>query len=200
MKRHFITLWMAVRLSATTPASMNGCSSPWWDASRRGLNLVEDILSTYYKCTLSAIIHKLKVPRHMLIWTFSLVLICGTRAQNLPAPFIYSLYILAIEEFSISNEHGTKAVVYHNGFWQLQNKIIFWTVKRKVMKMIHNWVLCSTVARLSEKCLSENLSSQLSSSLCSQNASLAYTDTSFSTYQAVQTFWLYPWFPKISRF
>jgi hypothetical protein len=34
------------------------------------LNLIEDILSTYYKCTISAITHKLNVSGHMLIWTF----------------------------------------------------------------------------------------------------------------------------------
>jgi hypothetical protein len=39
------------------------------------------------------------------------------------------LYILATEEFGISNEHGTEVVVYHDGFWQLQKKIIFWIVK-----------------------------------------------------------------------
>jgi hypothetical protein len=32
--------------------------------------LMEDILSTYYNCTLSAITHKLNVSGHMLIWTF----------------------------------------------------------------------------------------------------------------------------------
>jgi hypothetical protein len=30
MKKHFtIALWMRVRLSATTPASLNGCGGPW---------------------------------------------------------------------------------------------------------------------------------------------------------------------------
>jgi hypothetical protein len=33
----------------------------WWDLSKRALSLLEDILSTYYKCTLSAITHKLNV-------------------------------------------------------------------------------------------------------------------------------------------
>jgi hypothetical protein len=50
--------------------------------SRRALNLVEDILSTYCKCTLSAITHKLNVSGYMFIWTFFLVLVCGTRAQS----------------------------------------------------------------------------------------------------------------------
>jgi hypothetical protein len=40
------------------------------DVSSCALNLMEDILNTYYKCTLSAITHKLNAPRHMLICTF----------------------------------------------------------------------------------------------------------------------------------
>jgi hypothetical protein len=55
-----IALWMPVRLSVTTPASLSGRGGPWWDVSRRALNLMEDILSTYYKCTLSAITQKIK--------------------------------------------------------------------------------------------------------------------------------------------
>jgi hypothetical protein len=34
------------------------------------LNLMEDILSTYYKCTLSAVTRKLDVSGHMLLWSF----------------------------------------------------------------------------------------------------------------------------------
>jgi hypothetical protein len=56
------------------------------------LILMEDILSTYYKCTLSAIIHKLKVSGHVSIWTFFLVSECGTRAQSLSVSFSYTLY------------------------------------------------------------------------------------------------------------
>jgi hypothetical protein len=32
----------------------------------------------------------------MLIWTFFLVLVCGTSAQNLSVPFTYILYIICI--------------------------------------------------------------------------------------------------------
>jgi hypothetical protein len=60
---------MPVRISATTAASLNGCGGPWWDVSRRASNLMEVILGTYYKCTLSAISRKLNASRHMLIWT-----------------------------------------------------------------------------------------------------------------------------------
>jgi transposase len=56
------------------------------DMSRRALNLVEDILSTSNKCTLSDITHKLNVSGHMLIWKCFLVLVCGTRAQCLSTP------------------------------------------------------------------------------------------------------------------
>jgi hypothetical protein len=48
------------------------------------MNIMEDILSTYYKFTLSAISDKLNVSGHMLIWVFFLVLVCGTRAQICP--------------------------------------------------------------------------------------------------------------------
>jgi hypothetical protein len=75
------------------PGTLNGCGGPWWDVSRRALNLMENTLSTYYKCTLSDITHKLNVCGHMLIWTFFLVLACGTRAQSLSAPFSYTLHI-----------------------------------------------------------------------------------------------------------
>jgi hypothetical protein len=63
-----IALWMPVRLSAT----LKRCSGPRWDSSRRALNLMEDILNSYYKCTLSAVNHKLNVSGHMLIRTFFL--------------------------------------------------------------------------------------------------------------------------------
>jgi hypothetical protein len=46
-----------------------------------------------YKRTLSAIAHKLNVSRHILVWTFFLILVCGTRAQSLSAPFTYTLFI-----------------------------------------------------------------------------------------------------------
>jgi hypothetical protein len=43
-RRHFtISLWMTVRLSVTTPASLNEYRGPWWDLLRRPLNLIEDI-------------------------------------------------------------------------------------------------------------------------------------------------------------
>jgi hypothetical protein len=71
---------------------LNGCVGAWWDVSRRALNLMEDILSTSYKRTLSAITHKLIFSGLMLVWTFFHASVCGIRAQNLCAPFSYTLY------------------------------------------------------------------------------------------------------------
>jgi hypothetical protein len=51
-----------------------------------------DIFSTYYKCTLSAINRRLNVSGHLLIWTFFVILVGGTRAQSLSAPFSYTPY------------------------------------------------------------------------------------------------------------
>jgi hypothetical protein len=47
----------------------------------------------FYKCTLSAVTHKLNVFGHMLIQTFFLVLLCETHAQSLSAPFSHILYV-----------------------------------------------------------------------------------------------------------
>jgi hypothetical protein len=57
------------------------------------MNLMEDILSTYSWKSTFIITEKLNVSGHMLIWTFFLVLICGTRAQNLSSLFGYTLHI-----------------------------------------------------------------------------------------------------------
>jgi hypothetical protein len=85
-KRH-ITLWMPVKLSATTPASLHGCGGPWWDVSRRALNLMEGILSAYYKCALSAITHELNV-----LGTYFLVSVYGNRSRNFSARLGFTLY------------------------------------------------------------------------------------------------------------
>jgi hypothetical protein len=49
-------------------------------------------MSIYYKCTLSSITHKLNASGQVSIWTYFLVLECGTRAQGLSVPFSYALY------------------------------------------------------------------------------------------------------------
>jgi hypothetical protein len=67
-----IALWVPVRVSVTAPASLNGRGGPRWDASRRALNLMEVTLSTCFKRILPANSQK-KVSKHMMIWTFFLV-------------------------------------------------------------------------------------------------------------------------------
>jgi hypothetical protein len=95
-KRHFtVALWMRQTIH-NYPDILNGCGGAWWVVSRLALNVMEDILSTYYKRTPSAVTHKLNISCHMLIWTFFLVLVCGTRAQSLSAPFGYSLHSLIL--------------------------------------------------------------------------------------------------------
>jgi hypothetical protein len=52
-------LWMPVRLSAVHDET---CTESH-----------EDILSTYYKCTVAATSHRMNVSGHMLIWTLLLM-------------------------------------------------------------------------------------------------------------------------------
>jgi hypothetical protein len=143
-KRHFtIVLWMPVRLSTTTPASLNGCSGPWWDMLRHKLNPVENILSIYYKCTPSAITHKLNVSGHMMIWTFFLGLVCGTHAQCLSTLISYTLYnspklyqmvgsLWAIETF--------ENIIIHNLYFKLVSKYKTetWTLREKIQTQTSN--------------------------------------------------------------
>jgi hypothetical protein len=81
-------LWMPVTLSATTPASLHECG-----VSGRALNLMEGILSTHYKCTLNS---QMKCFRTRVDMDFFLVLVCGSRARSLSAPFTHTLYIQVI--------------------------------------------------------------------------------------------------------
>jgi hypothetical protein len=61
---------------------------------------MEEILSTYYKRTLSAVTHELNFSEHMLILAFFLALVCGTWAKSLSAHFSYTLHI----EYSLVQE------------------------------------------------------------------------------------------------
>jgi hypothetical protein len=79
---------------------------------------MEDILSTYHKCTLSAIIRKLNVSRHILIQTFFLVLICGIRVQSLFTPFSYTIHIEPLV-LSISFTSKIVAAMYTKTLKQL---------------------------------------------------------------------------------
>jgi hypothetical protein len=49
------------------------------------------ILSTYYKCNLSAITYKLNVSGHMLIWTYFSCFGTWNSCQSLSAPFSYTI-------------------------------------------------------------------------------------------------------------
>jgi hypothetical protein len=92
-KRHFTNaIWTPVRLSSTTPAALNGCDGPWWDVSRLAVNLMEDILGSYYNCTLSAITHKLNVSWHGDDMDIFSCFGMWTRAHSLSAPFTFTLY------------------------------------------------------------------------------------------------------------
>jgi hypothetical protein len=74
-----------LQTSATTPPSFNRYGGPWWDVSR--WNLMENILSTYYGCSLSAVTHNKNVFRTHVHIDFFLLLLCGTWDQSLASPF-----------------------------------------------------------------------------------------------------------------
>jgi hypothetical protein len=59
----------------------------WRSVMRRFEACTEFFRRTYYKCTLSAVTHKLNVSGYILVWKFFLILVCETRAQSLSAPF-----------------------------------------------------------------------------------------------------------------
>jgi hypothetical protein len=81
---HFtITLWMCVTLSAISPASLNGFTSPQWDVSRSALNFMENILSIHSKCTLSAVAQYWVIPNTCWYRHFFFFWLWGTHAQSL---------------------------------------------------------------------------------------------------------------------
>jgi hypothetical protein len=92
---------------------------------RGALDLMEDILSTYYKCTLSATTHKFIVSGHMLILTFFLVWVCGTRVQNLSAPFSYTLYsVSCCQHHHINHLYNINASQFLTKSGEIQRSII----------------------------------------------------------------------------
>jgi hypothetical protein len=136
--RHFtFALWMPIRLSATTLASLNGCGGPWWDMSRRALNLLEDILSACYKCTLSAIAQKLMFPDTCLYGHFfwfwyvelvpkvcphlSLTICTNTIITTTTSPLSFARYSLSLLPFWFLNfiHLTTKFKCYHKQFDQM---------------------------------------------------------------------------------
>jgi hypothetical protein len=90
-----VSMLLRLQSSVRTPRSHCVCSSISEQMRRSMVRQVEAcielriILNMYYtrKCDLSAVTHKLNVSRHTMIRIFSLVLVCGTRDQNLSAPF-----------------------------------------------------------------------------------------------------------------
>jgi hypothetical protein len=85
---------------------LNGWAGPSWDVSRRVLNLMEENLSTYYRCTLSAITHKSNFSGHVdmyILSCFGMWNLC----PSLSAPFSYILYMYIFEGYSESNLRRT---------------------------------------------------------------------------------------------
>jgi hypothetical protein len=78
------TVWNCPDIFDWMQQSIKRCVEPC-------INFMEDILNTYYKCTLSAIKYKLNVSRHMLIWIFFYCFDMWNYSQTLSAPFIYTL-------------------------------------------------------------------------------------------------------------
>jgi hypothetical protein len=106
---------------------LSGCGGTWWDVSRPALNFMEEILNTYYKCTLSTITHKLNVSWDMLIWILFLILICWTRAQNMSPSLNYTLYSSAklfCSENVIVNCNSTQCTLKMRVRQGIINKII----------------------------------------------------------------------------
>jgi hypothetical protein len=60
--------------------------------------------STFHKCTLSAITHKLNVSGYISIWTFFLALECGTLCQ-IVSPHLLHPVILHV---NVLSTHGGK--------------------------------------------------------------------------------------------
>jgi hypothetical protein len=80
-----------VGLSTSTTEPLNECCGMHWISRKT--------LSTYFKCTLSAITHRWSVSRHKLIWTFFLILVCGTQAQIcLYVPYNIYVHMLGVPE------------------------------------------------------------------------------------------------------
>jgi hypothetical protein len=78
------------------PAFLNGCDSPWWDVSRRALNLVEDILSTLWICAFGYNSQMKCFRTHVSMYIFSCSAIQNLYS-NLSAPFSYILYKVKVK-------------------------------------------------------------------------------------------------------
>jgi hypothetical protein len=98
-------------------ASLNGCGGPWRDVSRRELNLVENILGIYYKCTLLAVTPKLKIFRtNVLLDIFSFIATWNSFPKFLRILQLHFVYL----QQNINRTH-TYAYIDINTFRHFQN-------------------------------------------------------------------------------
>jgi hypothetical protein len=67
---------------------------------------MENISSIQCKNMLSAVTHKLNISGQMVIWPIFLVLMCGTSAQSLSAPFSYILYTWLMQNVHFLGFHS----------------------------------------------------------------------------------------------
>jgi hypothetical protein len=81
-----------IRLSTTIPICLIGCMGPWWDVSRRVMNVMEDVLSIYQKWTFSCNSQIKCSQTHVNTDTFSCSRYLETMPKNSYPPFIYTLY------------------------------------------------------------------------------------------------------------
>lgn len=104
-RRLSVALRMPLELLATAPAFLDGCGDPWWEVSRRMVTIMEDVLSAYCQCTLSAITHEWNTSRRMLICARFLAPECRTRAPNLQGlSGEHCLYVYITSHWFISED------------------------------------------------------------------------------------------------
>jgi hypothetical protein len=65
--------------------------SPWREVSRCVLYLMEDIVSTYYKCTFAAVTYNLNVSSLILIWSFFLDSVHNFQLHPVYTWFLYAM-------------------------------------------------------------------------------------------------------------
>jgi hypothetical protein len=99
---------------------------PWWEVSKRALHLMEDILSTYYKCTLSTVTHKYNFFGHMLMWnsfsSFVFLNLCPKFVRIFQSHFIQFLHLAPSTGIELPpiqthvRRSGEDTLVYQNYF------------------------------------------------------------------------------------
>jgi hypothetical protein len=79
---------------------------------------MKDILSTYYKCTFSAITHKLNVSGHILISVFSLVWYVEPVSKVCPTFKLHPVCVYTCAEEQTETKFS-KSVIHNHGFYQV---------------------------------------------------------------------------------